>query len=143
MLDCDDPSRRALKSADKEKRKKEKKRKDKMESAGSRKGKRRSKTHDSDSSTDGSSSQSSSSGDSGSSSPVPAKGSSASPSASANWSLAKPQMVIVDGKEHFRGKTTNNLIDCSCPPTIKCKYCNAHHWFWQAPEFGCPGPKRR
>ena len=56
VLDCDDPGRRALKSADKEKRKKEKKRKDKMESAGSRKGKRRSRTHDSGSSTDGSSS---------------------------------------------------------------------------------------
>jgi hypothetical protein len=143
VLDCDDPGRRALKSADKERRKKEEKRKDKMESSSSRKGKRRSRAHDSDSSADGSSSQSSSSSDSGSSSPAQAKRSSASPSASANWSPAKPQMVIVDGKEHFRGKTTNNLIDCPRPPTSECKYCKAQHWFWQGPEFGCPGPKRR
>jgi hypothetical protein len=106
-----------------------------MESAGSRKGKRRSKTHDSDSSTDGSSSQLSSSSGSGSSSPAPAKRSSASPSASANWSPAKPQMVVVDGKEHFRGKTTNNLIGCSRPPTTKCKYVRHITGFGTAPNL--------
>ena len=143
VLDCDDPGRRALNSADKERHRKEKKRKDKMESAGSRKGKRRCRAHDSDSSADGSSSQSSFFGDCGSSSPAPAKRSSASPSTSANRSPAKPQMVIVDGNEHFCGKPTNNLIDCSRPPTSKCKCCKAHHLFWQGPEFGCPGPKQR
>ena len=141
-LDCDDPGPQALKLADKEKRKKEKKRRDKMEHGSSRKGKRRSRHHDSNSSSDGSSSPSSYSSDSGSSSPAPAKHSSGSPSASASWSPAKPQMVIVDGKEHFRGKTTNNLIDYSRPPITKCKYCKVHHWFWQGPEFGSPDPKR-
>ena len=58
------------------------------------------------------------------------------------WSPVKPQMIIVDGKEHFRG-TSNNLIDCSKPPHMKCKYSKAHHWFWQRQAFGCFGPRKK
>ena len=35
-------------------------------------------------------------------------------------SPAKPPMIIVDRKEHFRGKSSNNLIDCSRPLPSKC-----------------------
>ena len=43
------------------------------------------------------------------------------------WSPGKPTMVIIDGKEQFRGKISNNLIDCSKLPQTKCRFCKAYH----------------
>ena len=43
----------------------------------------------------------------------------------------KLQMLIVDGKEHFHGKTSNNLINCSKPLQMCYKYRNVHHWSWE------------
>ena len=143
ILDCDDPGKKAPKSADKHKKKKEKlkrehHKKGKGKGPGSRKHLSDSSRSEEDSSTSPSDSSSSlSSGE------TPRKGASRSASASSSWSPAKPTMVIIDGKEHFREKTSNNLIDCSRPPQTKCRFCKAHHWFWEGPAYWCPGPKSK
>ena len=143
ILDCDDPGEKALKSADKHKKKKEKlKREHHKKGKGKSRGSRK---HLSDSSGSEEDSSTSSSDSSSSSSPgkTPRKGTSRSASAWSSWSPAKPTMVIIDGKEHFRGKTSNNLIECSRPPQTKCRFCIAHHWFWEGPAYRCPGPKSK
>ena len=143
ILDCDDPGKKALKSVDKHKKKKEKlKREHHKKGKGKSRGSRR-HLPDSSGSEEDSSTSSSDSSSSSSSGETPRKGTSRSASASSSWSPAKPTMVNIDGKEHFRGKTSNNLIDCSRPPQTKCRFCKAHHWFWEGPAYGCPGPKSK
>ena len=129
ILDCDDPGKKAPKPADKHKKKKEKlKREHHKKGKGKGRGSRK-HLSDLSCSEEDSSTSSSDSSSSSSSGETPRKGTSRSASASSSWSPAKPTMVIIDGKEHFRGKTSNNLIDCSHPPQPKCRFCKAHHWF--------------
>ena len=143
ILDCDDPGKKAPKSADKHKKKKEKlKTEHHKKGKGKSRGSRRHLSDSSGSEEDSSTSSSDSSSSSSSGEP-PRKGTSCSASASSSWSPAKPTMVIIDVKEHFRGKTSNNLIDCSRSPQTKCRFCKAHHWFWEGPAYGCPGPKSK
>ena len=141
LLDCDAPGRKVLKSADKHKRKKAKQQPEKGHKQ--KKGSRRSRRFSDSSAPDDSSSSSSTASSSSSSSGSRRKRSDKPGASSSVWSPAKPTMVIVDGKEHFRGKTSNNLINCSKPPQMKCRFCKAHHGFWEGPAFGCPGPRKK
>ena len=143
ILHCDDLGKKALKSANKHRKKKEKLKRKHHKKAKARAVGPKKHLSDSSRSEEDSSNSSSDLSSSLSLGETPRKGTSHSASAWSSSSPAKPTMVIIDGREHLRGKTSSNPIDCSRPPQTKCRFRKAHHWFCEGLAYRCPGPKSK
>jgi len=140
MLRCDTQGKDHLKKKHKEDKRKEKRKEKKAKKKEQKKKKKGKKSSSRDSSSSDSSSDSSTSTSSSSSSSSSSTDRRASRSSKGSTPAPRkgPSFKVINGSRHFLDRA-GNWINCTKPPATACKFCNSHHWYWEAAEHGCTG----